>query len=180
MEFKLRHKVLWLFFVLLLLLSTFAIVSFLEITETQSNIPLDSSDAYEIRNFKLPANVKIEGSFTVISEGNRTVWFWVTSPYEKGGEIVVHPFMANQTAEFEFITSVSGYYTFYFDNEFESQTQKSVVLSFNTLFGGVGIYASITAWVIVIIAVIFLLTIIFAVKSNRKKAGSKIFKQPMD
>jgi hypothetical protein len=170
MEIKLRHKVLWLGFILLLLLSVFAILSFLEITETQSNFVLDSSDAYKIRNFNLPANAKIEGSLMVNSEGNRTVWFWVTLPYEKGGGEMVHRFLANRTAEFEFITSASGYYTFRFDNEFDSQTQKSVVLSFNTLFGGVGIYASITAWVTIIIAVILLLTIIFALKTNKKKA----------
>ncbi len=153
-----KHKIiLSLSFILALLLASVIVISFFDISKTEGTVNLDSNDAFEKLYFKFPDNVQITGSFTVNSTGNKTVYFWVTS--DTSSESIVSPFMANESASLEFITNGSGYYSFVFDNEYDFHTPKTVLFSFTTQVGGLGVYLSLTSWIALVISIILIVTL---------------------
>jgi hypothetical protein len=157
--------VLMLAFVTATILLSMIVISVIEIAKTESTINVDSNDPYEIRNFNLPDNTKIIGSFTINSLGNRTIHFWVNSP---DGKVIFQPINANETARFDFITKNSGYHTFVFDNEYEFQTSKSISFSFTTQSGFLGIYTTLPLWLTIPFAFFLILTVIIYVWQKNK------------
>lgn len=155
--------------ILLLILSAFLALSFIGITRTYNTIKLDSNDPYEIRNYNLPQFARLDGSFTIDSQGNQTVNFWVNSP---NGKTIFGPLLANETTQFNFKTIDSGVYTLYFDNDYEFSTQKTIAVSFDTQFGVLGFYVNVLDWIALSLAVILLLVIILSFVKNKQKASN--------
>ena len=139
------------------------------ITRTYSTIQLDSNDPYEIRSYNLPQFVRLDGSFTIDSQGNRTVNFWVNSP---NGKTIIGPLFANETAQFDLKTTDSGFYTLYFDNEYEFSTQKTIAVSFDTQFGVLGLYVNVLNWIAISLTVILLLVTLLSFVKNKQKTSN--------
>lgn len=153
------------FAVLTSILSVALVALFLNIGKTQTQIYLDSNDPFEERNFNFNKGINVEGSILVESQADRDVNVWVTDPK---GQTILNLDMVSQNATFNFITSYSGFYTFRFDNDFDFLDSKSVMLSFITEVGILGLYASLATWVAFFSAVLFTLIVGFILFRSRQ------------
>jgi hypothetical protein len=97
---------------------------------------------------------RVDGSFSVVSDDNTGINFYVTDP---AGNTVVQYGNTTQT-NFSFIAQTTGTYTLHFDNTFSQNSSKTVALNYNVVHFIMGMpeeqFLLIVVAVVIVIAMI--------------------------